>query len=120
MRPRDFDVPETDLDSRLQEHQNSPSIFDPHSQFCQAECSGRLYTHVHSVAGRRERGGEVFYLVRWKVCWTPRRNIDDLSWLKDSLDAHRDKRYRRSTRLEKSFEDREKKLEKVMLVVNLE
>lgn len=59
------------------------------------------------------------YPIQWKACWTPEGNIDDKTWIAASLKLNKNARCRRSTRLENCFEDRKKRFENTMLVINL-
>jgi hypothetical protein len=121
MSPGDFDIRDAELALRaLLQHKDNPSEIRPHTRRYQAGCWGNLYSHVHSVVDSRVYGNETLYLVQWKACWTPESNIDDKSWIAAALEAHRDPNCRRSARLENSVEDRRKKYEKMMLVVNLD
>lgn len=122
MFPSDFGIPDAEaaLEARLQKHKDDPFEFEPHSRRCQAECWGTLYSHIHSVLDKGEDSGRVLYLVRWKACWTPASHVVDQDWIPASLEANKNRKCRRSTRLRSSFDDRKKKYEQMMVVVNLE
>ncbi|KAK5527652.1 hypothetical protein LTR23_011232, partial [Exophiala sp. CCFEE 6169] len=122
MPSSDFDVPEAEaaLEAMLKKHKDDPSEFQPHSRRCQAECWGILYSHIYSVLDKREDSDRVLYLVRWKACWTPESHIVEKDWIAASLEANKNWHCRRSTRLRGSFNDRKKKYEEMMVVVNLE
>lgn len=118
----DFEIPDAEvaLESMLQKYKDSPSAFEPHARRCQAECQDNLLSHVHSVIDRREHGNLNLYLIQWKACWTPEGNFGDKTWIAASLKVNKSASCRRSTRLENSFEDRKKKFDNMMVVVNLE
>jgi hypothetical protein len=122
MPPSDLDIPDAEatLEAMLQNHKDDPSEFELHSRRCQAECWGTLYSHVHSVLDKREDRDRVLYLVRWKACWTLESHVIDQDWIPASLEVNKNPNCRRSIRLESSVDDRKKKYEKMMVVVNLE
>jgi hypothetical protein len=60
------------------------------------------------------------YLIRWKVCWIFRSNIDDVEWVLASLEANKNRHCRRSARLSSTEEERSRINEAIMLVVRLE
>ena len=99
------------LEVMLEQFDQSPSIFRPHSRRHQAECTSRLWSHVDSVTERTPGHGQVLYLIRWKACWTPRSCIDDIDWLGASLRKNQNPRCQRSSRLERTAEVRTRKNE---------
>ena len=118
----DFDNSNTEemLEALHQKHQETHSRSEPYARRCQAECRGRLYSHVHSVADKRRYGERMLYLVIWKACWTPESNIDDKEWVEASLKVNKDPRRRHSTRLAMSIEDELIKYGKIMTVIKLD
>ena len=121
MSPVDFGNPNSEafLESLLQNHKDSPK-FEPRDRKCQAECNTNLVKHVHSVIDRQCSLGQPLYLIQWKVCWTLRTNIEDISWVADCLKANSDSTRRRSARVEAGRPQMIKKYEAIMQVVDIE
>ncbi|KAK7889940.1 hypothetical protein LTR67_008404 [Exophiala xenobiotica] len=121
MRLSDFDTPkaEIQLEVLLQGHRDRPGSFDPHARQCQAECRGNLFSHVHTVAEKREQDGVTLYWIKWKTCWTPESGIDDKDWLPASMEVNRNPHCRRSPRQKDDLKKKEYH-KKVMLVKNVD
>ena len=113
-------VSEKEMDALLQKQKNSLSEFEPHSRHCQAECTGSLRSHIHSVIGKAKCGQENAFLVRWKACWTPESDIDKKNRIEASLQLHKNRECWRSDRLLTTADHRRKISEAIMLVVGLE
>lgn len=84
MRPSDFNLPgaELTLGAKLQKYQTESSDPQMHRPLYQAECNGNLWSQVDVPMKRGKSGDEVIYLIRWKWCWTPQSNIDDMTWVR--------------------------------------
>ncbi len=121
MRLSDFDLPsiETKLEGLLKRQQDRPLTFDPHVRQCQAECRGNLFSHVHTVAEKRDQDGVTLYWIKWKTCWTPETAIDDKNWLPASLEVNSNPHRRRSPRQKDDLKEKEYH-ERVMLVKNVD
>ena len=121
MTPTDFRLSAAGerLEVMLEQFNQSPSVFGPHSRSHQAECTSRPWSHVDSVIERTTGHGQVLYLIRWKACWTPRSCIDDIDWLGASLRTNQKLQRQRSSRLERTAEARTKKNEDIMRVIRL-
>lgn len=122
MSSTDFEIREAEvtLEAMLQEHKDHPSPFDPHTRRCQAECQGNLLSHVHRVIKSRKDNDVTLYHIEWKACWTPESMISDKTWIEESLKANKNVSCRRSARVEAGFEDRKRKFENAMLIINIE
>lgn len=121
MFPIDFEIRDAELalDAMLQKHKEDPSAYKPQTRRCQAECHGNLLSHVHSVIDRRKNGDYKLYLVEWKACWTPESKISDKTWIGESLKINKNISCRSSTRVENALEDRKRRFENMMLVINI-
>lgn len=79
--------------------QVSPDDFDAHHRKCQVECFGLLLDHVYCVKEKRTADNTACFLVKWKVCWTPKSMAAcSEDWLQRSTKEHRASS-RRSIRL---------------------
>jgi hypothetical protein len=107
------------LEAMLQKHKDDPPAYEPYTRRCQAECHGNLLSHVHSVIDKRNNGDSHLYLIKWKACWTPESNISNKKWIEESLKINKDVSCRRSMRVENVFEDRKRRFENMMLVINI-
>jgi len=121
MLSTDFEIRDAEviLEAMLEKHKDDPSPLEPHTRRCQAECHGNLLSHVHSVIDSRKHGDLNLYLIEWKACWTPEGNIGNKTWIGASLKVNKNVSCRRSTRVENGFEDRKRRFENMMLVVNI-
>ena len=81
MFPSDFNISgaETALEAKLQRYQ-SRQWSDYRAS--QADCDGDLGSHIDTPVQRGEFEGKVIYLIRWKLCWTRRSDIDDMTWVR--------------------------------------
>jgi hypothetical protein len=122
MSSTDFGIrdAEVTLEVMLQKHKDHPSAFEPHARRCQVECHGNLLSHVHRVIKSRKDDDLTLYHIEWKACWTPESMISDKTWIGESLKANKNVSCRRSARVENEFEDRKRKFENMMLVINIE
>lgn len=122
MSSTDFEIRDADviLKAMLHRRKDIPSAFDPHARRCQAECEGNLLSHVHRVIKSRKEDDLTLYYIEWKACWTLESMIDDKMWIGESLKANKNVSCRRSARVENGFEDRKRKFENMMLVINIE
>lgn len=110
MRPEDFNDSnaEAKLEARFQEYQRKPWSFQVRSR--KAGCNCRLWSHVDVPINKAEVGEKTIYLIRWKACWTPESNIDDLGWVHRSYQKNNlDLQSQRSSQVENSAEDRQTK-----------
>ncbi|KAK4934781.1 hypothetical protein LTR10_024038 [Elasticomyces elasticus] len=117
----DFDNPNSTatLERLLQKHKDTGKLESP-LKVGQAACDTDLISHVHSVVDRRDHFGRTLYKIQWKACWTPESNIEDKSWIADSLKASSDPTRRRSARVEAGLPQRIKKYQAMMEVVHIE
>lgn len=108
MRPRDFTISgaEAQLEAKLQEYNRTPWGFQARSRLFQAECSHSLWYHMDVPIKEAKFEDEVVYLIRWKVCWTPESNINDMQWVRMSYKANNTGlECRRSARIESTATD---------------
>ena len=123
MDPSDFNIPgaEAALEAKLQKYDSSPWDLNRYRRASQAECYGNLWSHIDTPIQRGKLGDTVIYLIRWKLCWTPKSNIDDMDWVRSSFNAQNERiPRRRSARVEKTAPERAAKREAMMVVVNLD
>jgi hypothetical protein len=123
MRPSDFKISgaEAKLEAKLHEYEKNPWEFQAHSRVFQAECDRDLWSHVDVPMKKGNFQDGVVYLIRWKVCWTPESNIDDMDWVRASYKANNARlNCRRSLRAESTATTRAAKNQGIMAVVGLE
>jgi hypothetical protein len=123
MRPDDFKVRgvAAKLEARYQEYKSQPWGFQARSRASQAQCGGSLWTHVDVPINKAKLGDATIYLIRWKACWTPQTNFDDLEWVWESYQVHNLGLHSRcSDRLASTAPARAVKNKAIMAVVCLE
>jgi hypothetical protein len=88
MRPRDLhpspEKMKEELATMLQGYQKDPYDFKTLSSRFQSDCQSTLWSQIETPIEESRCGDDLIYLIRWKLCWTPDKNIDDLSWVMTS------------------------------------
>jgi hypothetical protein len=105
MRPRDLhpspEKMKEELATMLQEYQKDPYDFETLSSRFRSDCQSTLWSQIETPIEEGRCGDDLIYLIRWKLCWTPDKSIDDLSWVMTSHRAQEERiRRRESKRLE--------------------
>lgn len=88
MRPRDLHPsPEKikeELAVMLQGYRKDPYDFETLSSRFRSDCQSTLWSQIDTPIAEGRCGEDVIYLIRWKLCWTPNKNVDDLDWVMSS------------------------------------
>jgi hypothetical protein len=114
MRPRDLhpspEKMKEELATMLQGYQKDPYDFETLSCRFRSDCQSTLWSQIDTPIAEGRCGEDVIYLIRWKLCWTPSKNIDNLNWVTSSHRVQEGRIGRRgSKRLEATAEMRAKK-----------
>jgi hypothetical protein len=87
MRPCDFNATDASqvLETKLERYKRRPWLLNSQKRAHQAECGSRLLSHVDAVLEKSWLKDDEIYLVRWRFCWTPRKDVDDIDGARASL-----------------------------------